>query len=169
MTTTRYTTNGNVITVEAGWVSSASEREALAAPHPLRDRELARLAALSAAQAAAKGSRYEATKTLDVAAIAKLVRADLRALGSVAKFRVTTKRYSMGQSITIEIAGYNRHASDDVRAAQEAAKLPCPWMTREAVALADRCEAILDAYNYNRSDSMTDYSDVKFHGHVNWA
>lgn len=127
------------------------------------------------------GSKYEAHKDASTTEIAKLVRADIKALvksGKLpkVKYSVTSSYYSMGSSITVRFSGItpafnpaylvwtkaNPHKSV-THYAPEAAKerySPLVVFTRETL------EKILDAYNYNNSDSASDYHDSNFHGHV---
>ena len=44
-----------------------------------------------------------------------------------------------------------------------------PWMSDEGRALMNALEAIVDAYNYDGSDLMTDYYDVNFHASVTFG
>ena len=41
-----------------------------------------------------------------------------------------------------------------------------PWMSEEARALVDKLEAMLCAYTYDKSDTMTDYFNYRFHESV---
>lgn len=45
----------------------------------------------------------------------------------------------------------------------------CPRYTTEATALAKALTEIMGAYNHDGSDTMSDYFDVKFYGHVTFA
>ena len=93
-----------------------------------------------------KGSRYEATKDLDIAEVAKLVRKDIKSDIPTIKTSVRVQRYSMGCSINVEMLEYSivlkLHYRKQIR-------------------------KILDSYNYDKSDVMTDYFDYKFAGLIN--
>lgn len=122
------------------------------------------------------GTKYEATRDFDIAQIAELVRADIKAatkageLPAGLKLSVRISRYSMGQSLRVEITAapfevrVSREQEDDNRA--EGFKFP--WLTREAAAVLDTLNAIRSAYNFDNSDPMTDYYHVRFGGSVDY-
>jgi hypothetical protein len=126
------------------------------------------------AQGATRGTKYEATKGLDIKAIAKLVRGDLAAAvadgdlpaGSSASVRI--QRYSGGQSITVELAipGPFRRSPEQTEASRARGLLK-PWLTRAAYAAEGVVEAILATYNFDRSDSQSDCFNVRFYSHIN--
>lgn len=119
------------------------------------------------------GSKYEVNRDLDIRDIAKLVRADIKASvkeGALpkGKYAVRIEHYSMGQSLHVELSGTGKTWC-----------LPelCAAYSRNAAAYADgfvpefhevvaKLEEIANAYNYDRSDSQTDYFDSNFHLHV---
>jgi hypothetical protein len=121
-----------------------------------------------------KGSKYEATRELDIKAIAKLVRGDIAAAiadgdlpaGSSASVRI--ERYSGGQSInvTLAIPGPFRRTPEQTEASRARGLLK-PWLSRSAFAAEGVVEAILAAYNFDRSDSQSDYFHVRFFSHIN--
>jgi hypothetical protein len=88
------------------------------------------------------GSKYEETKDLDIAEVAKLVRKDLAALKLPVKPSVRISRYSGGQSLDVHLK-----------------------MERDPE-LAKKIRAILNSYNFDESDSQSDYFCVRFYGHV---
>lgn len=88
------------------------------------------------------GSKYEETKDLDIAEVAKLVRKDLAALKLPVKPSVRISRYSGGQSLDVSVK-----------------------MERNPE-VAKKIRAILDSYNFDESDSQSDYFCVRFYGHV---
>lgn len=111
------------------------------------------------------GSRYAETADLDIADIAKLVRKDIKSavkagtLPSDAKYTVRIERYSLGQSLHVTATLPDRPARvrDDF-----------PYdghygFTPEADAIKNRLQRMTDAYNYDGSDVMTDYSLVRFY------
>ena len=124
------------------------------------------------------GAKYE--DGLNVTEIAKRVRADISdavKAGTLPKIATSVRisRYSMGQSVSVTVtatpAGFQIH-----NAARLAATLKNPnghvehpWMSDEGRALMNALEAIVDAYNYDGSDSMTDYYDVNFHASVTFG
>lgn len=99
------------------------------------------------------GSKFVAGR--DVTQIAKLIRADIKALSfqmstvsefAGAKFSVKASRYSMGQSITVTISGMHRgQAADTVRSF---------------------AQAIVDSYNDRETNWQSDYCRQEFSGSV---
>lgn len=127
------------------------------------------------------GSKYKAE--LDVAEIAKLVRADIKtaiAAGELPeglKCGVRISRYSMGQSIDLSFAVegpwtlYNPARLAFERDSPHSPLCDAPdearWIySTETRALTDKLEALLDAYNHDGSDPASDYYDNLFHAHV---
>ena len=121
------------------------------------------------------GSRYRETSDMDVAELARCMRADIRAAiragalpGTARDYSVRISRYSGGQSIDIDIRNHPEFWGD----------VPDPWIPSDTVRgllpagrEAERvCQAIHDAYNYNGSDSQVDYFHVRYYGHakVDW-
>lgn len=124
----------------------------------------------------AYGSKYAATKDMDLRDIAKLVRADLKTIVKRGfKLSVRIDRYSMGQSLDVRVVAVP--ASFRVLNAERFAleqRDPhgyhggLPWISDEAKALREEIEAIVRAYNYDGSDTMTDYYHVRFHSTVDF-
>jgi len=133
-----------------------------------RRREEARQAKLRAQE----GSKYQATKDESRTQLAARIRADIKAAvkaGTLprASYSVRTRNYSGGGSIDVTIdelpfctwrivedVSFGRSHGMTVKATAEA----------EAVRAAVR--EIVAAYNYDRSDIMTDYFNVRFHSDV---
>ena len=103
----------------------------------------------------------------DFAETAKLVRADLKAAGIVAKVRLS--RYSMGRSLTVEVtppAGMPLASVLRVRQDMRLAPLdergcPAPYRSPESSALLAKVEGLVNAYNRSWNDRHQD-----FHAHV---
>lgn len=120
------------------------------------------------------GKNYE--ERLNVKTIAKRVRQDLKKIKDV-KFSVRIERFSMGQAIRIELKsigsplfseGFTKKLAEtkDVRKTFEALadrEFESRYSKRVNWVL-DRAKKILESYNYDGSDVMTDYSDVNFYG-----
>lgn len=126
------------------------------------------------------GTKYEATKDLDITEVAKLIRKDIKAAlkaGTLpdGKYTVRCERYSMGQSITVsaKIEGPDRVRGDDPRSAMTPKELagytyiPEHTMPASLVGIQGTLQGIVDAYNRDRSDTLTDYFENKFAGSVN--
>lgn len=137
----------------------------------------------------AYGTKYDRTHGLRTADIAKLVRADIkmaRKIGQQAQagtsdaalattdpianaptqitYSVRTRTYAGGSSIDVVIKnipaewGWTESLDDRGDVARKGS---------EALrALSVELKAILDAYNYDGSDLVSDYSDVRFYGFV---
>lgn len=124
------------------------------------------------------GALAEETADLDIADIARLVRADVkaaRATGMIpadVKVSVRIDRYSMGQAIYVRATLPDRPArvtADDPRSVvhdrrDEYANTFA--YTVEASNLSDTLRAIVNAYNWDDSDSQTDYFNSRFSASV---
>lgn len=127
------------------------------------------------------GNKYD--KDLDIAEIAKLVRADLKAAmakgGSIpagSKFKVRIQRYSGGQSLSVTIMSIT--GVKFVNAARARFEIENPHTyynnhdlrvhTNEAEAVSATVAAIVSAYNHDGSDTMTDHFDVNFYAHIDF-
>lgn len=122
------------------------------------------------------GAKYEIARNLDIAAIAKLIRADLKAaFGKTATFSVTVSRYSMGQSLTVKVksasVGPIIHNVDRVIAehANPHVYNGTPWMSAEARTFLASVSAVVDAYRTNTSCLESDYSHTNFYAHVDFS
>lgn len=98
------------------------------------------------------GEKYEATKSWDIVQIAKAVRKDLEEAFPDYKFKVQSERYSMGQSLHIQVnnTGMKNHSHDDEghRAIQN---------------LKTAIRQVAYAYNYDDSDYQSDHFATKFY------
>jgi hypothetical protein len=120
------------------------------------------------------GGKYE--RGLDVADIAKRVRADLKAavkageLPKSFKAGVRISRFSGGCSITVTIKVPGVPAVNPARVEFEHdhphTYCDVALFTEEYTALKKKVEAILKAYNFDGSDTQTDYFHVNFYGSV---
>lgn len=124
-----------------------------------------------------KGSLYEETRKMDLRDIAKLIRKDLKAAikdGTIPKVKTSVRmsRYSGGQSLAVEIRtvpeGFvilSRERLEDDR------KNPHGFPSRtlktdEAAKLLEAVEGLVNRYNFDKSDSQTDYFCNRFYQHV---
>ena len=80
----------------------------------------------------------------DIKEIAKIIRSHVKKRFPFVKFSITTK-------------GYNSINCDIVSS-------PFEENSKYLKAIQDYCKLFVDSYNYNNSDSMTDYFDVNFYG-----
>ncbi len=132
------------------------------------------------------GTKYAATKDLDIAAIAVLVRAEIKAAVAsgklpAGKYSAKISRYSMGRSLTVTYdlsghpgGGFQLH--NPVRLAWQMAnphasfgQAPAAAMMRlspGALAVEATLQGMLDAYNHEVSEPESDYRNTKFFAHV---
>jgi regulator of PEP synthase PpsR (kinase-PPPase family) len=103
------------------------------------------------------GSKYQEVKNLSVKEIAKLVRKDLKQFNDC-KFSVTSDR----NSITV----YLMDSSLDKLTSNEDYKETGIRFVVFEKDFGNKLKEILNQYNYNKSDIMTDYSDVKFYSYI---
>ncbi len=121
----------------------------------------------------AEGSKYESTKDLGITEIAKLIRADIKAaitsgdLPADSAASVRIQRFSGGQSVSVvlTVPGIVRVAEEEADAGR-ANRVSKPWLTRVAYNAEATIENILSAYNFDRSDTQSDYFHVRFYTHV---
>lgn len=138
--------------------------------------------------ARAYGEKYSEVADLRLTDIAKRIRADIKLARKVAKamaapgamvtvdplrdapetlkYSVRTQYYSGGGSIDITITGVPEDwgwvTEKDPHFPDETRRMPSPALRAVAKELA----AITAAYNYNGSDLVTDYFDVRFYSNV---
>lgn len=125
------------------------------------------------------GSKYDPEARLTSAQIAAEVRKDLKAAQAAGTipgkaegftYRVTSQRYSMGQSVSIRIVGPRTEADPDGLAWAQRPSEPgdrnygqtygaYEW-TEQALALGPIVDEIGQAYTRSDVDSMTDYFNV---------
>ena len=119
-----------------------------------------------------QGAKYEETQDLDIAGVAKLVRADIKAakkdgnLPAAMKVSVKISRYSMGQSLTVEVVEAPFQVLNPARIVWAAVypygppPVGCYRLTAEATRVLATLDDIVAAYNRRISDHW------KFYGHV---
>lgn len=126
-----------------------------------------------------RGSKHEATRSLDITEIAKRIRADIKALAldPAYKFSVKISRYSGGQSLDVRVqavpAGF-RYYSEAAAAwckqfPNSEHRMPMAWREAQSDELRDlmaKLGAIHASYNRSNTDSMSDYFDVRYYGDV---
>lgn len=125
-----------------------------------------------------EGSKYEATRSLPFADVVKLIRADLKAATGTTipkgfKFRTRqdNSRTSTGLVVTItpssEFPVINPAWTRwTVHAPNGDLQRPESRYAAELHHVIAAVESIVTAYNHDRSDTMTDYFDVRFYEHV---
>ena len=107
------------------------------------------------------GNKYEQVKNLDIKDIAKLIRSDLEQFKDC-KFSVSIQRYSGGRSVHVKLMNtnnlkrfvnihYNSTDKDRFNFSKD---------------FKEKLESIINQYNYDNSDVMTDYFDVNFYSHI---
>lgn len=132
------------------------------------------------------GERYAETKSLRLTEIAKLIRAEVKLARKLAKLptapgalkladaigdapaeikiSVRTEYYSGGGAINVSLSGIPQEWGWEMR--EDRYGYVCEMPTPALKALAEAIKAIMNSYNYDGSDTMTDYFDVRFYGHV---
>ena len=131
-----------------------------------------------------RGSKYDATRDLDIKEIAKLVRADIKQAIKVGRLPKGTKtsvkidRFSMGQAldITIKAIPCTIYNPNYVKATANFTDYHCDeaseirqnegQFSRDLQSAMKALESIGHAYNRSNNDSMSDYSDNRFYLHV---
>jgi hypothetical protein len=138
------------------------------------------------------GYKYEEGGKLDTAAIAKLIRRDIKTairegmLPDRWKYSVTIDRFAGGSSIDVRVKdcadawmacpGYRIGTRHDLPSGgYTATACGRPDCTGEHMVLSEEAEVakmtlqrIHFAYNHDGSDSMVDYFDVNYYGHVDF-
>lgn len=130
----------------------------------------------------AYGAKYD--KALDVAEIAKRVRADLKALVAsgelpAAKYAVTISRYAGGRSLRVRIEGLPFAVANEERVKADVLQAsangwtdqaaPLLLHTEAARAVRAKVEAVVEAYNFDGSHSQSDHFHVNFYGDVDFG
>lgn len=120
------------------------------------------------------GAKYE--KDLNRRDIAKRIREDIKAAVTsgelpAAKYSVRIQSYSGGGSITVtctEVPGLEVLSAARVLADfdNHNSYSTLPWRSDAAAKLEAKLEAMVGAYNYDGSDSMSDHFDVNFYQHI---
>lgn len=103
------------------------------------------------------GAKYEMTSDLDIKEIAKLVRDEIKAKFPGVKTSVRIERYSMGQALNVDILSGLEPLHQT-----EPPKRPSVY----GALLRGKIHELIDEYNYDDSDMMSDYHDVRFYSHV---
>lgn len=120
------------------------------------------------------GSKYAETKDLDIIEVAKLIKKELRSEMSEVKWSVRTSRYSGGQSINVKIkdcpADFKIYNPEWLREVNETGRSPyrVEKYTKAAQELLKVTERIVEAYNFDGSETMVDYFDVRFYKHIDF-
>lgn len=136
---------------------------------------------------ATEGANYRKTRDVDISGIAKMVRAELKRKYPACKFSVTIERYSGGQSLYLSLmeapfeVAFGQYNLDDKRlpfdgysqlnekrffqpyAEGKNNGLILTVSAWEALSYATECAS---SFNFNDTDSMTDYFHVRFYLHV---
>ena len=104
---------------------------------------------------------------LNIKEIAKEIRAALKKEFSSCKFSIRISRYAGGQSLDIDLVqgpfeAFTK-AGEDCRQVNPYYISSSNHFTAEAKKVLERAYAISKEYNYDNSDSMTDYFDVNFY------
>lgn len=123
------------------------------------------------------GNKYAATSNLSTTEIAGLIRADIKAaqargaLPKAMKVSVTRDYFSGGSSIDVNIKSFpgTIHTPGYVAQSKLHFVHPClaaPRYEANVKAALETLEQIVNAYNFDGSDSMSDYFHVRFYKHI---
>lgn len=123
------------------------------------------------------GSKYKDTANLSTTQIAKLVRSELRAKFPQKKwykFSVRTDYFAWWSSIDVDIIAVPFKVTTDeyveaVKNNINRSYYNIKMFTPEAEELERVSKAILNQYNFDDSDSQTDYFHVNYYWHVQYA
>lgn len=102
-----------------------------------------------------EGSKYQETKAIYGSELVKIIKKDLKEqLPKEYKVLAHKEMYAGGWSIhfTVKNTGVARYGDDEGR--------------DKAMAIQKQVQEIVDQYNYDDSDSMTDYFSTKFYSHI---
>jgi hypothetical protein len=122
------------------------------------------------------GELYEATRDMTNKEIAAHVRRavkDAAKAGRIPAGWQYSVRYERGTAITVTVIASDevvalRNAFEQERGRRYTANLDdAPETLRVLAAVEQELRALLGRYNYDGSDIMTDYFDVRFYGFVN--
>lgn len=128
-----------------------------------------------------KGAKFVAHR--DIKEIAKDVRADIKRTFPELKTSVKIERYAGGQALNVKVVDSpeplkNPAYDSDFRWAVRCGRITS-WPTTDNIKLEyltprgkfveEQLESIVNAYNRDDSDSMTDYFDRAFYEHVSLA
>jgi hypothetical protein len=119
------------------------------------------------------GTKYN--RNLDITEIAKMVRKELKdPIFSGLKFSVRIDRFSMGQSLDVTITDAPEDftiKNPEFYAAKEAGQdtYNISRYNDNAIGLLRTVENIVSQYNYDNSDTQTDYFDVNFYSNVSFC
>lgn len=110
------------------------------------------------------GSKYEETRGLKTTAIAKLVRAELKAKGIKARVRTGRATWTPTLDVVIEQVpeGVSIFRPEYFRGEPG-------WITPEAKAFSDAVEAVALQYQRDNSDPASDYFNVRFYLDVRFS
>jgi len=103
------------------------------------------------------GNKYEQVKNLDIKEIAKLVRQDLKKFKDC-KFSVSIERFSMGRALNVTLVW-----SSDLKKFTTFKSEYCDLKVVFEPSFKNELENIIKQYNFDKSDSQTDYSHVNFY------
>jgi len=120
-----------------------------------------------------EGVEYKKTYNLSLKEIVILIRKDLKEYtdkckrdGFDLKLTVKTQYYSMGQTIHVTIQDANFDLFNHNFNMNERISDNNEYYTEKYKKVAEVIDFICNRYNYDYSDSMTDYFDTKFYVHT---
>jgi hypothetical protein len=119
------------------------------------------------------GSKYNETSHLSISEKAKLIRAELKTAYPKVKFSVTTSKYSGGCSLDVEIKAVDSNPfSPEYNEFLSSNKQLDEWnFSKEKysavfLAMKTNLKSIVEQYNFDDSDTQSDYYSVAFYSHI---
>lgn len=122
------------------------------------------------------GTKYAATKDMGRAELKALILGELKAAvkaGELPKCKLSMREGRGSFSLTVTVSDVSfpilnaeRVRLDETQPNTFVEEYRCPRLTSEASSLLKRISAMVEAYNYDRSDIQTDYFNVRFYLHV---
>lgn len=122
-------------------------------------------------------------RSFDITDVARMFREDVKAakkageLPKALKLSVRIERFAGGTAINVVIKACGFNPMNKVRVVLDntdsnlflSLSNPPTIHTEEAHALKDKLESMLKRYNYDNSDSQSDYFDVNFYQHIDFG
>ena len=116
-----------------------------------------------------EGSKYRAVKNLRTSEIAKLIRVDLKLPFPTTKFSVTTDLYTGWSAINVSILEVNfEFKNPDYNSDFYDFNLKNNYLSEEGLNFKNEVKKIISQYNYDDSDSQSDYFNVNFYWGVDF-
>lgn len=114
------------------------------------------------------GAKFEATKDMRIAEVAKLIRKDLKDQFPGLKFKVNSGVSTFHPYVDVTVCSLPAGVTVRNQAPHLAGALRA-WMSDEAIALSNAVQAVVNAYNWDNSEPQSDYYNSRFFESVQFA